>query len=516
MAAQSCVEDVKLGPSDAGSDGAAGEAGAPTEGTGGPDATGGATGSGGMGAGGDGNGGAGGGKPCDSAVSPADDACVVSDAHAVFVAPDGDDRAQGTMDAPVATFERAHELTANDARIVIACSGTYDEQIRIARGVRMYGGFDCAIGWTYEPSSPSRVSPTEPGVVLEIRDADGLVVVESIELIAAGATELGASSTAGFVVNSAGAMFRSVRFEAGSGARGADGASSSFDWPTAEELAGNDASGTAGGARKQCSCPYGQDPGVVPTLETAGGKGGDAQPGGQPGSAGESARRERGTQIPLPGGPGGAVGNCDVATQAGAPGHFGGYASVGGEFGVGTLTASGWQPALTGHGIPGHPGDGGGGGASTATGGGGGGGCGGCGGKGGLGGQGGGASLGIVIIDTPVTLESSMVVARNGGNGGDGGDGQPGQAGGLGGRGSPSACDGGAGGNGAMGGPGGGGVGGSSFGVLWMGASEPAITLTTITTGEVGEPGYEGNDQDLRLTPGMAAAVISVSELPRM
>jgi hypothetical protein len=545
LCVESCVEDVALGPSAHGDEPTGGEAGSPAGGSSGTgaaggapsdggaagNATGGSSGSGDAGGAGDGgtgggtggssdtggagDGGTGGGEPpCDTSVGPAEDACIVSDAHAVFVAPDGDDDALGTKAAPVATFERAFELVENDARVVIACSGTYDEEVRVARGVRVYGAFDCQDEWAYTPASPSRVEPTGPGVALEVRDVDAPVVVEDMEFVAADATEPGASSMAGFVVNSAGATFRRVLFEAGKGAHGADAPPPMFVWPTAEELAGNDAQGTAGGARKQCSCPYAQDPDIpFPTLETAGGKGGDAQPGGQAGSDGEDYRPTMpGSHVPGPGGPGGAVGTCDPALQAGGSRSGVNFAAVGFEDGFGTLTASGWRPASSGHAAPGEPGKGGGGGASTSTAGGGGGGCGGCGGKGALGGQGGGASLGLVIVDTPVTLESSSVVAHDAGNGGNGAVGQLGQDGGAGGRAAPSACAGGPGGHGGQGGPGAGAVGGCSFGVLWTGA-EPEITLTPITTGQAGMFGDGGEEGTRTGPPGIAAEVISVYDL---
>src|SRR5450432_2195956 len=70
----------------------------------------------------------GGGMPCDSTKSPSVEACVVSDEYAIFVAPTGKDTAVGTTSAPVKTIAKALVL-AGASKIVIACDGTYDEQV---------------------------------------------------------------------------------------------------------------------------------------------------------------------------------------------------------------------------------------------------------------------------------------------------------------------------------------------------------------------------------------------------
>ena len=165
----------------AGTGGSAPEGGTAPVGTGGTESAG-MGGEGGMsGAAGAGGGGAGG---CDTTLSPSEAPCLVSSAHALFVAPSGSDDADGTRAAPLQTISRALELAAGSDKIIVACIATYEEPVAIATGVRLYGGFACPddpAPWTYQKDLRTKIMPSEPGVALEIRNVVDEIVLEDFE-----------------------------------------------------------------------------------------------------------------------------------------------------------------------------------------------------------------------------------------------------------------------------------------------------------------------------------------------
>jgi hypothetical protein len=435
------------------------------------------------GAGGAADGGAGGmGADCDGASSPSAEPCLVADEFAVFVSPDGDDDDDGTMTDPVATFARAVELATEDEKIVVACSGDYDEEVVIDAGVRVYGSFDCDDDWAYAPDEPSVVAPGTSGFALQVRDASGEVVIEDVQFVARDAVAPGESSVAGFVSESARVTLRRVVLEARSGAAGDDGMNPGFasQFPEVTELQGIDGDVTSGGEKLACECPGG-------ATSTAGSGGGL----GEDGDIGLPDHTD-------PGGEGGnALAQCSgggglASGQPGAPGPSPDDAS--GAALLGMLDAGGFVPSGGANGEHGAPGQGGGGGAGKTAGGGGSGGCGGCGGRGGPGGQGGGASIALLVFESTVTIEASELVANDGADGGDGAAGEMGQqqfgGGGDGFGVGDGGCDGGNGGIGGNGASGGGGAGGISAGVVWAGDAEPVIDEETSI--EVGDPGGGG------------------------
>jgi hypothetical protein len=477
LAADGCAQPEASGPTSGpgfgAMSGSGGEAGVGGAGSGGKSSGGGSGGESGENAGGA----AGNDTPeCSTGASPMEEHCLVSDDYAVFVAPNGDDEDNGGMDTPVATFGRALTLAKRRNKIVLACTGTYDERIQITSAARIYGGFACDDGWTHAPDARSRLEPSERGYVLEIRDVPQRVVIEDVEFVAMDADEAGESSVAGFIVGFGDVLLRGVRLEAGVGVSGLNGTLEPVDFLTDEELAGNDAVGAYGGAEKRCMCVP-----KHPELASVGGRGGNAMPGGEAGGMGAN------------GGKGGAIGTCDLAAQAGHAGRFAPPPPPTPST-HGTLTPSGWATfdAEDVPMVPFAPATGGGGGASTDTAGAGGGGCGGCSGAHGRGGKGGGSSLALVVIESAITLEGSDLVARDAGDGGDGSDGQLGQPGGVGGRATATACPGGTGGQGASGWGAGGGSGGMSVGLLWTGAIEPVLRDTDVATGSAGDAGTAG------------------------
>jgi hypothetical protein len=447
----------------------AGDAG---ETNGGTTSDGGGSGTGGMA----GEGGAGGGE-CDATKTPTEEACLVSDDYAIFVAPDGDDGNAGSKDAPLASLTKAIEVAAGD-KIVLVCSGSYDEQVTITAGAHIFGGFKCA-DWSPD-TSKALFKPTTSGPALMVNTVADELLIENLGFEVSDATASGATALAAIVNASPKVTLRSVSLKAGKGKTGANGTLTGFAFPDAGSLNGNpESSAGTGGAGKTCMCQA--------TLSSTGGIGGSPIVGGQSGSKG---------QPDLGGGLGGdpAAGDCG----AGSTGKKGTDAmpreASAGAVALGTASASGWQPSSGIDGLTGSPGQGGGGGASlNASGHGGGGGCGGCGGNGGTAGKGGGGSIALLAVNSPMVVEASTLTTADAGSGGSGAAGELATAdvgAGAGVVSSLNSCPGGNGGKGGAGGAGGGGAGGVSAGIVWNGLMAPTVSVdTTITIGKAGTKG---------------------------
>ncbi|AUX48898.1 uncharacterized protein SOCE26_104410 [Sorangium cellulosum] len=468
--------------------------------------TGGASGSGGDGGTG-GAGGAGGVEGCDSALSPAEDVCVLQDRLGIFVAPSGNDLNPGTRVAPVKTLSKAIELAARGKMRVYACADAFHEPIDVRPGVALFGGLACRDQWQWKGDGAKTTVATEPGVVPAIlRGGEGTTRIEDFWFQAASAAAPGGSSIAVLAVGATAELTRCT-LAAGDGAAGGPAAPVS---PAERGPSGMVGIPACVGAN--LSSP----PTVNPACsESVGGAGGASTAGaGIPGTAG----------LPAIGGGNGGNPGCAPGTP-GARGEDGGPGK-GGQ-GLGRLTRAGHEGAAGGRGAPGRPGQGGGGGGSTAGGlclpqllnlagaSGGSGGAGGCGGAGGDGGRPGGVSIGLASVGAALVLTDVQITAGDGGTGGVGGDGQPGGEGGAGGPGGPpnggvqGGCPGGAGGAGGAGGPGGGGAGGSSFGIAHVGAIPRQKSGVAIVVGAAGEGGPGGNTNAAANAgePGAAAAV---------
>ena len=422
---------------------------------------------------------------------------MIDEEYGVFVSPDGDDDSgDGSRANPYATIAKGIEEAAASEKRVYACAdgGVYDESVTIddaASGLEMFGGFSCD-DWSYSETAKSRVaSPT--ALALHIDGVTG-VRIEDFAFEAADATMPGESSIGGFVVNSTSVLFRRAQFGAGTGRAGESGTLEGFAYPAQSALNGN--SESAAGGEKTCPCQSG--------LSSIGGAGGPPASSGQAGSMG------------LPnhgGGQPGTPGSCGSTGTGndGAPAPAAERAS--GALSLGTASATGWQSTAGDNGVPGAPGQGGGGGASrNGVGRGGGGGCGGCGGNGGKGGQGGGSSIALLVVNSPVVLESCALVARDAGNGGSGRAGQPGQQD-VGAGGGVilmiNSCGGGNGGPGGSGGASGGGAGGISVGLVWNG-EEPMIDAPMFTLGSAGGRGIGGDPGNNDGVDGVAREVLEV------
>src|SRR6185503_11190552 len=114
----------------------------------------------------------------------------------------------GTMDEPVASFERALELAAG-SKVIIACSGAYDEHVEIAGAARIYGGFDCANSWVYAPEVVCSVEPADRGYALYVETTEP-VAIEDVSFTAQAGMDPGESSIGALVVESTDVVLRRV------------------------------------------------------------------------------------------------------------------------------------------------------------------------------------------------------------------------------------------------------------------------------------------------------------------
>jgi hypothetical protein len=411
----------------------------------------------------------------------------------------GSDANDGLRNTPLrsldAALNKAASLTAAEVFLTGGhISGTYN----LNSTVRLYGGFDSA---TWERKSDQVTSITSTSYALSIT-AEG-VRVDGFTLQSTGPT--GLNSIAVLVTNATGVQLTNDVIIAASGVAGAAGANG--------QVGDTGAPGKAGA--NTGDCPPDRKGGAGGSgASGSGGTGGDGGfKGGTDGASGSNG--------------GGAGGRHGAAQQDGRNGSDGDDGvSVGLEPGqggdsFGVLDASGYTPAAgkagAGDVSDGKPGGGGGGGGGKNTACGGGGGGGGAGGIGshdpGQGGQGGGASIGVLAINSDVTISASTITTGNGGAGGRGGDGGPGGSGGAGGAGGERNVTlgaGGAGGSGGKGGSsaaGGGGGGGPTVGVLGNSSSNIGLSGTTVNLGNPGTGGAGGAPAGSNGEPGVSGGV---------
>lgn len=396
----------------------------------------------------------------------------MDDGVGIFASPLGKDSAVGTKADPVRSIAQAVSLASRTLRPrVYACEGSYDSSVTITAPVALYGGLTCA--WSPKRNARPRLAPAK-GVALEVKGANGAVLVDDFEVIGSSNPGTpGDSAIAVLVSSSLDVTFRNSLLSGGAaqpGARGTTG--SNFGQPGA--LVGKNQAANTGGGEQTCTCLDGK-------TSSKGGRGGTA--------AGPSPTA--GSATPTVGVANSGANGADGCTP-GSVGENGDAGSKGtGAPTAGTLTSGGWSSAALGTaGASGNPGQGGGGGGGNdlLLAGGGGGGCGGCGGHGGEPGKNGGSSFAILSFDSIVRVENGSLSSGSGGAGGAGGPGQDGQAGGEGGLGT---CSGGAGGTGAGGAGGGGGAGGHSVLVLYKGTA-PRLEGATTSVGAKGVGGVGG------------------------
>lgn len=461
---------------------------------------------------------------------------AVDDTCGVFVAASGNDGNTGTKAEPVKTLAEALRRAGDKDSDVYACAEPFAESVEVPAGIALFGGLDCANGWTWiGKQTKTTVAPEAEAIPLTLARGEGTTRIEDIEARAPDALAMGGSSIAVLADGATAELARCV-LVAGNAADGADGDDAPSEAPERapggsngvdacsdlDDVAGPDAT-LNGGAQTVNAC------GDEFSIGGRGGDGNESNGGG--GDVGTPVSPGNGT-----GGLGESADgwNCNVggtnggagAGDNGTPGPAGAGAS-----GLGTLSATGYTGVPGRDGTPGTPGQGGGGGGGAkggpvCTGGvpgagasGGSGGAGGCGGMPGKGGRPGGASIALASVDASVTLIDCTLSAGRGGNGGKGGDLQPGGLGGNGGTGgvgvglSKAACDGGKGGQGGPGGPGGGGLGGPSLAIAFRGTPVVQQGQTTLTPGAPGTGG-PGGSNNITKNAGQDGLVAETQELP--
>jgi hypothetical protein len=421
-------------------------------------------------------------------------------ADAVFVSPAGSDVNPGTMSRPFLTLGAAVSAAALRSRDVYAAIGTYAEELRVAPGVSVYGGYGSS--WQRTLLMVTRIT----GSVTGSGDTEGAVAfnvvtpttLQLLTISPAMPTLAGASSYGLRGLHSPGLRLERVTVVAAQGVAGAAGAAGAPGAP----------GGNGGGT-------FPNRGGTSPIGHPGGGGGAGNGPFGSSSSAadGESGLLTNPDQFGGMGGPGGSAGESGNTHTAGGRGSDGdsGVFRGDGVFGGGpgnVIAGSGLWHGRAGQngsaGSDGHGGGGGGGGGDdpciSCEGGGGFGGGGGGGGQGGGGGNGGspgGASFAIFLVDsTGAVVRDSTLTAQNGGRGGAGGGGAFGGQGGAPAPGEPAdgndasdGGDGGRGGSGGRGGDGGGGAGGPSAAVVGL---TPSATPGTVLTHALGGAGGAG------------------------
>ena len=437
---------------------------------------------------------------------------------AIFVAQFGKDSWPGTPDEPKTSVQAGiAAAVAGGLPHVYVAAGSYEEQVTIADGVGVFGGYSADGAWDRD------LDVHETLIIHGDLDESGAVravIVEGVSqdtdlqglTIKAGTNPVPGGSTYGLWMRDVSSAVRVgfCRITAGNGGpgthgdhgvKGSDGSSGQQGLGTVTTDCGCDEFDTYGGVGGA---------GAFATCDSEVGSGGTGANGGCPASDSGST----GAASP-DGTAGGAPGeDADDGTPGASPGPAAGGAAQG------VVDADGlWQGGDGADGSDGGDGHGGGGGGSGHGGtggidelfcgiwgaGGGGGGGGGCGGTAGTHGTAGGGSFGVFLVDASPRLEQvalSHSSGGNGGNGGLGGGGGLGKTGGPGGAGFKSGGDGGAGGaggNGGDGGHGGGGAGGDAFGLYISGASAPLCNqITHQPLGTAGFGGIGGNLDGLK------------------
>lgn len=436
--------------------------------------------------------------------------------QAIFVSTAGSDEAAGSRTEPVRTLQHAIELASEQRKDVYVCNGTYTENVVIEQPVSLYGGYDCNSDWR-RIRDRAIVEP-ESGVPLSILGVQEAMTLERFAFRAPAGARADESSQAGRIVDSIAVRLLRVELRARDGAAGKPGVDGKNHVSPQATYGGNGANAAVLAchyARPTEAClteAWGGDRGI--TSECTDPHGVYRQRGGAGGKGANAALTSPVCQARVEGQPGYAGSPVSPTKDGtdGAPATNGTSSS----FGFGSISDGSYRATNAGtaggpgeRGLPGRGGQGDSSsiyrthdfceGGYSRGGGGGQGGFGGCAGYPGTPGGGGGASLGLVVVDSQVTLEWSRVLTGDGGKGGRGGRGADGQRGGEPGKGGLGvdslgaqttfrAESGGRGGDGSKGGDGGAGGGGPSVGIVVVGHA-PELLESTI---EIGQPGMGG------------------------
>jgi hypothetical protein len=404
-------------------------------------------------------------------------------------AANGDDANSGKQSAPFATIQMGIDSAKILGGRVFVAEGTYNENISLAKGVSILGGYKDGSFVRDTATAKSIINGT--ATAIKIFSADS-VTIDGFTINCADATSPGASSIAISLNDATNVLISGNLIHAGMGGVGRNRTQPSTPGKAPNGSPGADATNSGCGVLSCTDTPGGAG-GYLGGI--AGGVGGDgcsalcpngAKGQGPAGGAGGISRN-------LLGGTGGDGGAGGQGASVGASGAGG--ASIGSISNGAYISASG---ANGGDGADGSGGGGGGGGGAGLAKGasGGGGGAGGIGGTGGAGGSGGGASIAILLSgNSQATISNNAVTTSNGGVGGAGATGGipgapgTGASGGAGNAWGGAGGKGGNGGAGRTGGAGGGGGGGPSVGILEASASSSTRYTNTFTLGSGGAGG---------------------------
>lgn len=423
----------------------------------------------------------------------------------------GSDVNNGTRNDPMQTIMGAIQRAQMAGVPAVCVSGEiYSENVVVASGISLYGGFDHAnADFKFRRTANVTTTIAAQGTVFDAPKIDAETHIEGFTIQAQTLVGTMGESTYGVRLGGGvGTLY--VRYNTMTIGNGTNGALGTNGNAPAMSQATTGADGGAGCSGTNCGAG-----GAQPNCTEFGGKGGNGGYGDANGSTGSV-----GSGNASGGNGGSATKACFSKSASGLPGVGGsdgnqGNAGTGGA-NLGTIASGKYVPASGNNGANGANGRGGGGGGGggggscytsgfcTCTrdtgGGGGAGGCGGIGGNFGTGGKGGGGSFGVFAAAGKVIVTNNDITTGGGGNGGVGGNGAAAQFGGNGGNGSSGNDDsgsggaGGKGGNGGAGGPGGGGGGGPSACLARGGAVTFQYMTNSCTSGNAGLGGVGGTN----------------------
>jgi len=432
----------------------------------------------------------------------------LTEAFGFFVALTGKDTNDGSRVAPFASIQHAITSGKKAGKRVYVCNGTYRETLTLGDSISIIGGLDCANGsWKYGGSRARVEAPRSPAVVA--KGVTSPTRIDGLDIVAPDATEAGASSIGLLADHSTALTIAGSTINAGNGANGVAGADAVQLTLDAAAAAGgasladarcmlNSTCDAVGGAPFMWAKPNGAAGGV---STCSGAAGHDGQSGGAGGSGGLFITSGT-VQLGFSFGYYGSLAANAPSSGEDRPRTVAG-AGVDGTNGkpVGTLTPDGYVGMSGGAGTDGAPGNGGSGGRGSPPRtralfagdvwrglSGPGGGAGGCPGLAGMPGGGGGASIALALIESPVVVEGSQLIAAAGGAGGLGTFGSDPTEGGLAGTNlsvdvNDAARDGG---RGGAPGSSANGTSGPSFGILVVGAPASLIGTSKVTAGDGG------------------------------
>ncbi|NUN51729.1 MAG: hypothetical protein HUU06_02930, partial [Planctomycetaceae bacterium] len=285
---------------------------------------------------------------------------AVDDKCGIFVSASvGNDSNAGTKGSPVKTIGHAILEANGTDRPIYVCNESFNEVVEAPAGMELYGGLDCANGWTWSDAGRTTLTASPDSVPLKLTSGTALTRIENFAVTAADAMQSGGSSIAAIIDNVT-AEISFCELTAGAARDGADGqtditpAMEGVDGqpgiaacdPMAMALGGTGGMVTCDGIMSQGG---NGGNGGIPTADIVGQNGSPGQPGDVAGGTGQPDD----------------AGACTIG-QIGADGTPGTVGNGGTE--IGSLSISGIAGGNGQNGGTGTPGQGGGGGGGSKAG----------------------------------------------------------------------------------------------------------------------------------------------------